>query len=117
MSPTRVLRGFIFGALGGFVGWALGEFLPLPFPFQPARYESGPSLPLVDTTMQGVLGAAVGLAIGGFLGLSEGIAAGTASRFRRILGWFLALGAMGGFLSLYFGQTVWSGLGARSELP
>ncbi|HTE20735.1 MAG TPA: FHA domain-containing protein, partial [Armatimonadota bacterium] len=118
MSPLRVLRGFIFGALGGLLGWILTEFLPFPYPFQPARYE-GPGMvpPQVGLEGLGLVGLALGLAIGGFLGLSEGMAEGTASRFRRALFTFLGLGAIGGFLGLYCGQALYSSLGGTWGTP
>src|SRR4051794_36529816 len=122
MSPLRVLRGFIFGGIGGFLGWVLVEFLPPPFPsppFRPATFEGlGPGhMPSMTAGVEGLIGLCLGLAIGGLLGISEGIAEGTMSRFRRVFLWFLGLGAVGGFLGLYFGHTLYGFLGGHSELP
>ena len=116
MSPLRVLRGLIFGALGGLVGWLLIEFLPLPYPFRPARFEApGSTVPLVSIVEQALLGLALGLAVGGFLGISEGLAEGTNSRFRRAFAWFLGLGAMGGFVGMYVGEEVFSLMGGKID--
>jgi hypothetical protein len=117
MSPLRVVRGFIFGAIGGFLGWVLVEFMPFGYPFQPARYEApGTAVPLSSPEQQGLLGLALGLAIGGFLGISEGIAEGTNARFKRAFGVFLALGAAGGFMGLYFGQQLFGMLGGKVDV-
>ena len=40
MSPLRVLRGLIFGALGGLIGAILAEFLPLGSAFASAGLAS-----------------------------------------------------------------------------
>lgn len=121
MSPLRVLRGFIFGAIGGILGWVLVEFLPAPFPSPPFRpfllERPGAALPPVATQDMALLGVVLGLAIGGFLGLSEGIAEGTASRLWRSLGWFTFLGAIGGYLGLYFGQSLYASLGGGRNAP
>src|SRR5687768_3640985 len=103
MSPTRVLRGFTFGGLGGILGWILVEYLPLPYPFQPRLFDNA-NMPGVNPDQMGLMGIALGLAIGGLLGISEGIAEGTTTRFFRSTFTFLLLGALGGFLGLYFGQ-------------
>ena len=106
MSPLRVLRGLIFGAIGGLIGWILIEQLPLGPAFQPWRYEGPHSVqPVISTGDQAMLGVALGLAIGGCLGIAEGMGEGTVSRFRRTLLAFLGLGALGGMIGLYFGQT------------
>jgi pSer/pThr/pTyr-binding forkhead associated (FHA) protein len=114
MSPLRVLRGFVFGAMGGVLGWLLIEFLPPPFPsppFRPFLWERpGAPLPQVTVEQSGMLGLMLGLCIGGFLGLSEGMAEGTTARFRRVLAWFVGLGAVGGFLGLYFGQQLYTAM-------
>src|SRR5690349_17749221 len=107
MSPLRVLRGCIFGAMGGILGWMLVEFLPLPYPFRPGLYEApGSTVPMLNPTFQALLGAALGTSIGGFLGISEGIGEGTTSRFRRAFLWFTFLGALGGFIGMYYGQML-----------
>src|SRR4051812_4695470 len=112
MSPLRVLRGFIFGALGGALGWMLVEFLPLPYPFQPARFEApGAMPPEVSPHMEALLGLALGLAIGGFLGMSEGLSEGTMGRFKRAFWTFILLGPLGGYVGLYFGQYLYAALG------
>ncbi len=114
MSPVRVLRGFFFGAVGGLLGWILTEFLPLPYPFAPARFEGpGGTLPSVHPTSMGMLGLAFGLAVGLGLGLSEGLEEGTGRRFNRILGMFLAIGAVGGFLGMMAGQLAYTRLGGN----
>lgn len=117
MSPLRVLRGFIFGALGGLLGWALVEFMPFASPpFQPARFEGyGVEIPLVHAETEALLGLALGLAIGGFLGIAEGLAEGTMSRFRRAVLVFPALGALGGYVGLYFGQTLFAAMGGQVD--
>lgn len=118
MSPLRVLRGFIFGGMGGLLAWVLIEFLPFPYPFQPARFEApGSTIPMVAPHLMGLLGLVLGLCIGGFLGLSEGIAEGTVSRFTRAVLWFVGLGALGGFVGLYFGQQLYGALGGRAAQP
>lgn len=121
MSPLRVLRGFIFGAMGGVLGWVLVEFLPAPFPSPPFRpyllERPGVPIPPVSATDMGLLGIVLGLAIGGFLGLSEGIAEGTVGRLRRALGWFTFLGAIGGYLGLYFGQSLYVVMGGGRNAP
>jgi pSer/pThr/pTyr-binding forkhead associated (FHA) protein len=111
MSPLRVLRGFVFGALGGVLGWLLVEFL-----FQPARFERPGMVATVTPHQQGLLGIALGLAIGGFLGISEGLAEGTMSRFRRAFFTFLVLGAAGGYVGLYFGQILFGRLGGEVDV-
>jgi len=119
MSPVRVLRGFLFGAMGGVLGWALIEFLRPPFPsppFRPFELERPGAIPPPVTPEQsGLLGLMLGLCIGGFLGLSEGLAEGTTARFQRALAWFLGLGAVGGFLGLYFGQQLYTAMGGGSS--
>jgi hypothetical protein len=107
-----VLRGLIFGAIGGVLGWVLVEFI-----FQPSRYEQpGVPPPLTTPESQGFLGMALGLAIGGCLGISEGLAEGTMSRFRRAFFTFLALGALGGFMGLYFGQILFGLMGGKVDV-
>jgi pSer/pThr/pTyr-binding forkhead associated (FHA) protein len=116
MSPLRVLRGFILGALGGILGWVLTEFLPLPFPFQLARFEApGMVQPPVGPGQIGLYGLALGIGIGLFLGISEGMGEGTTSQFRRTFLVFLVLGAAGGFLGLYFGQILYARLGGKVD--
>lgn len=120
MSPVRVLRGFIFGGIGGFLAWLLCEFLPPPFPSPPFRihlWESGVAPPPIGPDLAGVQGLILGLCIGGFLGISEGIGEGTYARFRRSALWFTVLGAVGGFVGLYFGQLLFQQLGGRVEQP
>ena len=111
MSPLRVLRGFSFGALGGFLGWLLVEF-----GFRLYEQDAiGPRL--VGPTSSGTLGGVLGLTIGFFLGVSEGIGEGTTVRFKRAVGWFTLLGMVGGFVGLYFGQILFTTLGGRIEAP
>lgn len=114
MSPLRILRGFVFGAIGGAIGWLLTEFLPLGFPFQLHVFEARRYYPDTNPATQGLFGIVLGLAISAFLGLSEGIAEGTVSRFRRVMLWFVGLGALGGFLGLFFGQWIYGALGGRT---
>ncbi len=114
MSPIRVLRGLFLGGVGGFLGWLLTEFLPLPYPFAPARFEQpGAVLPLVHPASMGLLGAVLGIAIGGALGLSEGVGEGTRSRFTRTMLAFLLAGFFGGFLGLSIGQQLYGVLGGN----
>lgn len=114
MSPLRILRGFVFGAIGGALGWVLTEFLPLGPAFRLHVAEAEKTIPRVFPQDQGLFGAVLGFAIAGLLGLSEGMAAGTVSRFRRSVLWFLAIGAVGGFLGLYFGQMLYGAMGGRN---
>lgn len=114
MSPLRVLRGLVFGGLGGLLGWALIEFLPPPFPsppFRPAMFEMAKEMPPVRPQDMGLQGLVLGLAIGAFLGLSEGIGEGTRSRFLRAFWVFTVSGAIAGFLGLYMGQQLYTVLG------
>src|SRR5688500_6551066 len=115
MSPVRVLRGFIFGGLGGALGWLLVEFLPPPFPSPPSRpfltERPGAVVPPVTPEQMGLLGIVLGLCIGGLLGISEGMAEGTVSRLKRALLWFVGLGAIGGFVGLFYCQVLYGQLG------
>jgi pSer/pThr/pTyr-binding forkhead associated (FHA) protein len=114
MSPLRVLRGFIFGAIGGLIGWLLIEFLPLPYPFQPRFFDTPTAVaPLTTPPQQALLGLALGLAIGGCLGLAEGMSEGTRARFNRVFWTFVVLGSLGGFIGLYFGQALFATLGGK----
>ncbi len=111
MSPLRVLRGFIFGGLGGALAWVVVEAL-----FGLHRLDNVRPAPLTSPQEQGLIGATLGLFIGAFLGVSEGIAEGTAGRFRRALTTFLITGGLGGFIGLYFGQIVFSRMGGRVDM-
>lgn len=111
MSPLRVLRGFIFGGLGGALAWVVVEAL-----FGLHRLDNMRPAPLTSPQEQGLIGGTLGLFIGAFLGISEGIAEGTASRFRRAALTFLVTGGIGGFIGLYFGQIVFSRLGGRVDV-
>jgi pSer/pThr/pTyr-binding forkhead associated (FHA) protein len=115
MSPIRVLRGLIFGAIGGVLGWLLIEFLPLGPPFRPALYEGMRNV-LTTPEEQAWLGATLGASIGLLLGISEGLAEGTISRFRRNVLWFWILGAAGGYVGLYFGQHLFSMMHGKVRL-
>jgi pSer/pThr/pTyr-binding forkhead associated (FHA) protein len=116
MSPIRVLRGFIFGAIGGLIGWFLIEFLPLPYPFRPHVFDVPNAIPPLTTPgQQALIGFALGLAIGGCLGLAEGMSEGTAARFRRVFFTFVVLGGFGGFLGLYFGQALFAVMGGKVD--
>jgi len=117
MSPLRVLRGCAFGALGGMLGWLLIEFLPLGDPFRPGRWElSGTRQPYMEPQVAALLGAVLGLCIGGFLGIAEGIGEGTHSRFKRALLSFSLLGALGGYIGMYFGQILYGVLGGKTDV-
>jgi pSer/pThr/pTyr-binding forkhead associated (FHA) protein len=111
MSPLRVLRGLVFGGAGGIIGWILIEAI-----FQPTRFErpGGPQQ-VTTATDSGLMGALLGLAIGLCLGISEGIGEGTNARFKRAVAWFTGLGAVGGFLGMYFGQSLFAGLGGKID--
>src|SRR5688500_9564346 len=99
MSPLRVLRGFLFGGIGGLIGFLLIEFLPPPFPSPPFRQfmiedmirRTQGALPPVSGEQQGLMGLILGMSIGGLLGLSEGIAEGNAAKLKRTFLWFLGL--------------------------
>lgn len=114
MSPIRVLRGLIFGAIGGLIGWFLIEFLPLGYPFRPHVFDGPNSTPpLTSPAQQALMGLVLGLAIGGCLGLAEAMSEGTRTRFNRTLGLFVVLGGLGGFVGMYFGQAVFAALGGK----
>lgn len=110
MSPLRVLRGFIFGGLGGALGWVLVELF-----FNLHRLDGMKPPPPTYPQDQGLIGAVLGLAIGTFLGVSEGISEGTASRFRRAFFTFMGVGVVGGFIGLYFGQIFFAKMGGRVD--
>jgi len=114
MSPIRVLRGLIFGAIGGLIGWFLIEFLPLPAPFRPHVYDvPGTIPPSIRPDTQALMGLVLGLCIGGCLGLAEAMSEGSRARFNRVLGYFVVLGGLGGFIGMYFGQSLFATLGGK----
>ncbi|MFN3652680.1 MAG: FHA domain-containing protein [Armatimonadota bacterium] len=136
MSPTRILRGFLFGGIGGFLAWVALEFAPPPFPQPPFRLHqleamhvqaqaAGDAVRIAQIervltmtpTADSLIGIVLGLLIGGMLGVSDAMVDGRRSRFFRRVGLFLVFGALGGFLGLYFGHILWAALDGRFALP
>ncbi len=113
MSPLRVLRGFIFGAIGGLLAWFVVEYVPLGTAFQPSRYDNAGSGFRVGPSDIALLGAVAGLLIGGSLGVAEGLGEGTTGRFKRAFFSFAGLGAVGGFIGFYCGQVIYALMGGN----
>lgn len=97
---TRILRNLVFGAIGGFLGWAIIE---------PNGYLRPPDDPAVPYPAAAFLlfGCIAGAAIGLCIGLSEGIAAGSYRMVRRSAALGTATGVAGGLIGLMFGQAVY----------
>ena len=102
---ARILRNFIFGAIGGILGWLLVE---------PSDYLTPPDVAVVPPDWGRILllGCIVGAAMGLCIGISEGIAAGSGRMVRRSAGMGLVTGAFGGLLGLMFGQAAYGPLAA-----
>jgi pSer/pThr/pTyr-binding forkhead associated (FHA) protein len=108
MSSARVLRGLVLGALGGFLGWFIVELFP---------YLVSDERRNVDMRAVAILGATVGGFMGLALGVSEGIAAGTKSKFLRAAGLGALFGVAGGLIGLYMGQILYTSLGGQYGPP
>jgi pSer/pThr/pTyr-binding forkhead associated (FHA) protein len=102
LSSTRVLRGLVLGALGGFLGWMIVE---------PFEWLTSDAQRVFDLTSVVTLGAIIGCAIGLALGLGEGIASGTKAKFWRAVGLGALVGTAGGMVGLWMGQTLYSTMG------
>lgn len=96
MNAARVLRGLVFGAIGGVLAWILVEALHLSHDEAARR--------AVQPEELAALGAVVGAMYGLALGFAEGITAGTQPKFFRAVGIGLVTGLLGGVLGLFFGQ-------------
>jgi pSer/pThr/pTyr-binding forkhead associated (FHA) protein len=111
MNAARVLRGLVFGAIGGLLGWALVELLGLSR--DNVRVVHMYSWDFV------ALGAVIGMMDGAALGVSEGITAGTQAKFQRAVLMGAVTGILGGVLGLECGQrfyqTLLSATGASPE--
>ena len=100
---TRSRHFIISGAIGGFVGFLLGEIVMRAF--FPDYF------PGATTSLGNIVGSALwlapfGLAVGGALGATEGFV--QRKKWRMVYGLVigLALGAVGGFLGGATGQTI-----------
>jgi pSer/pThr/pTyr-binding forkhead associated (FHA) protein len=102
MNAARVLRGLVFGAIGGFLGWALVELLGL----------SPDNVRVVDPNAWRfvALGGVIGLMDGLALGVSEGITSGTQTKFQRAVLMGAVTGTLGGVLGLECGQRFYQTL-------
>jgi len=131
MSLARVTRGLVLGALGGFLGWMvvewgaplLGQLLGgLPF-IDPQTFVlthdplPGETQVVVTFGKTCVLGALVGLGIGFWLGVAQGMEEGTAGKLRRSVLVSSGLGLVGGFLGLGFGQLLYGELSGSIAVP
>jgi pSer/pThr/pTyr-binding forkhead associated (FHA) protein len=104
LSSTRVLRGLILGALGGFLGWLIVE---------PIEWLTSDTQRVFTISAIVTLGAIIGCAIGLALGLGEGIASGTKTKFWRAVGLGALVGTAGGMVGLWMGQTLYSTMGGN----
>ena len=110
MSPLRVLRGLILGGAGGILGWFLIEAL-----FNLSKYEQpGSAPPTLSPSVVALQGAVLGVTIGAFLGVSEGMGE-RLTRFRRSLLFFTLLGALGSYVGFYFAQALFAKLGGKTD--
>src|SRR5437660_9951946 len=110
MSATRVLRGLVLGALGGALGWLLPEmvfhlFLD-PTPTNP--------VPNPESTLWGC--GIVGAFIGAFLGVGEGILAGTRSKFQRAVLMGAGVSFIGGCVGVAAGNRIFDQLLAAAGI-
>jgi pSer/pThr/pTyr-binding forkhead associated (FHA) protein len=94
---SRIVVGTLFGAIGGFVGFALQERL--------VSHDAVLAPPVGDMLR---LGAIVGAMLGIAIGSVEGVVVGSANKLARggLLG--AAVGAVGGMFGMYFGGIVYA---------
>src|SRR5262245_29517220 len=93
MSPGRVLVGMLLGLAGGVIGEIVDALCHLT-----QDPVGNAPVPPVDWRFY-ILGAVLGLCIGGGLGITEGLYSGSRTRFSRAA----VYGALGGLLCGYLG--------------
>jgi len=103
---SKILLNFYFGAMGGFLGWICTESLPGLH----QRPATGADL-YVLYVEDAIFGAIVGLAIGAFLGLVEGVTVRTLTLAIRgaLIGG--PVGIVSGVLGLWAGETIYQAMG------
>ena len=98
---SKIILNSLFGAIGGFVGWAVLEFLLRGFYAIPFDKHQPADIMVANTE----IGLLAGLLIGGMLGAADALWTRSPKAARRALWAGCLAGAAGGFLGITIGQT------------
>jgi pSer/pThr/pTyr-binding forkhead associated (FHA) protein/CDP-diglyceride synthetase len=98
---ARIARYFIFGAIGGFLGWAAAE---------PINYLTPPGNPDMSYPQTVLLGALIGLFVGTALGVAEALSGVSPRDAVKSVLVGAGIGAAGGALGLAFGNAFYGPL-------
>jgi len=93
---ARIARYFIFGAIGGFLGWVVAE---------PINYLTPPGNPDMSYPQTVLLGALIGLFVGTALGVAEALSGVSPRDAVKSVLVGAGIGAAGGALGLAFGNA------------
>lgn len=102
VSFERIVKAILFGAIGAALGWLLVE----PCPWMTTDTAQGAPARNVDMNALATLGAVLGMSIGAGLGFAQGSSSASVGERNRTILYTILLGAMGGLVGVYFGQTV-----------
>ncbi|MDO8595075.1 MAG: hypothetical protein Q7R45_00475, partial [Sulfuricaulis sp.] len=101
---SKIILNSLLGGAGGFMGWALTEYLLRGFYRVPWDQHAWHETVIANAK----IGVLTGLLIGGALGIADALWSRSPARFRRTVILAAIAGAIGGFVGLAIGQSAFN---------